>query len=196
MLQVNGFHAPETPAEPEKPRKPRPPRAKPWAPAVRRRDNIASIKAGPKRPRGAAHTILNHVCSVYALSELEMTSRRRCAAVSKPRQTAMWLMKRLTELSYPDIGRLFGDMDHTTVIHAVNVIESGMAASALTMKTMLNLEEECKALIEVDQLIEMTLTQLAENMHEKAMRACAIDPKRAHDVIATALDKMLEEHKE
>ena len=36
----------------------------------------------------------------------------------------MYLSKELTEFSYPDIGKLFGGKDHTTVIHAVNKIKN------------------------------------------------------------------------
>jgi chromosomal replication initiator protein len=43
--------------------------------------------------------------------------------VARPRQAAMWLAKKLTTRSLPDIGRRFGDRDHTTVLHAVRRIE-------------------------------------------------------------------------
>ena len=49
------------------------------------------------------------------------TSRAR--AVARPRQIAMYLAKRLTTRSLPEIGRKFGGRDHSTVIHAVRRIE-------------------------------------------------------------------------
>jgi chromosomal replication initiator protein len=49
----------------------------------------------------------------------DMTSPCRVRAVVRPRQVAMYLAKQLTARSLPEIGRKFGDRDHTTVMHAV-----------------------------------------------------------------------------
>jgi hypothetical protein len=43
--------------------------------------------------------------------------------VENARQTAMYVFRELTDLSYPSIARLFGGRDHTTVIHAVDKIQ-------------------------------------------------------------------------
>ncbi len=54
----------------------------------------------------------------------DMSSARRARAVARPRQVAMYLAKQLTSRSLPEIGRKFGNRDHTTVMHAVSrVIE-------------------------------------------------------------------------
>ena len=52
-----------------------------------------------------------------------MTSRRRPANLAFPRQVAMYLAKTLTLRSLPEIGRRFGDRDHTTVLHAIRKID-------------------------------------------------------------------------
>ena len=44
--------------------------------------------------------------------------------MARPRQIAMYLAKRLTTRSLPEIGRKFGGRDHSTVIHAVKRIEA------------------------------------------------------------------------
>lgn len=49
----------------------------------------------------------------------DMASARRARAVARPRQVAMYLAKQLTSRSLPEIGRRFGNRDHTTVMHAV-----------------------------------------------------------------------------
>ncbi|QDH14513.1 chromosomal replication initiator protein DnaA [Oecophyllibacter saccharovorans] len=49
----------------------------------------------------------------------DMSSARRARAVARPRQVAMYLAKHLTSRSLPEIGRRFGNRDHTTVMHAV-----------------------------------------------------------------------------
>ena len=53
----------------------------------------------------------------------DMFSARRSRQIARPRQIAMYLSKNLTSLSYPEIGRKFGNRDHTTIMHAVKKIE-------------------------------------------------------------------------
>jgi hypothetical protein len=53
----------------------------------------------------------------------EMWSARRGREIARPRQVAMFLATRLTSRSLPEIGRRFGNRDHTTVIHAKRQIE-------------------------------------------------------------------------
>jgi chromosomal replication initiator protein len=54
----------------------------------------------------------------------ELISKSNARRFSLPRQIAMYLCKRLTKHSYPEIGRAFGGKHHTTVIHSVGKIES------------------------------------------------------------------------
>ncbi len=60
----------------------------------------------------------------YRIDASEMRSHRRARAVARPRQVAMYLAKKLTPRSLPEIGRIFGGRDHSTVIHAVKTIEA------------------------------------------------------------------------
>jgi len=57
----------------------------------------------------------------------DMHSARRARQVARPRQVAMYLCKKLTSRSLPEIGRKFGGRDHTTVMHAVRKIDELMA---------------------------------------------------------------------
>ncbi|OUC53708.1 chromosomal replication initiation protein DnaA [Sphingobium sp. GW456-12-10-14-TSB1] len=59
----------------------------------------------------------------YKIDASEMRSKRRARAVARPRQVAMYLAKKMTPRSLPEIGRIFGGRDHSTVIHAVRTIE-------------------------------------------------------------------------
>uniref|UniRef100_UPI001575CFC5 chromosomal replication initiator protein DnaA n=1 Tax=Sphingomonas bacterium TaxID=1895847 RepID=UPI001575CFC5 len=59
----------------------------------------------------------------FELKPLDLVSERRARAIARPRQIAMYLAKRLTTRSLPEIGRRFGGRDHSTVIHAVRRIE-------------------------------------------------------------------------
>jgi chromosomal replication initiator protein len=63
------------------------------------------------------------VCKQYNVSKADLLSSRRTRTVVRPRQIAMYLAKVLTPRSLPEIGRRFGNRDHTTVLHAVRKIE-------------------------------------------------------------------------
>lgn len=75
------------------------------------------------RRRITIDEIQRTVCQFYRIDRAEMSSKRRARAVVRPRQVAMYLSKVLTPRSYPEIGRKFGGRDHSTVIHAVRLIE-------------------------------------------------------------------------
>jgi chromosomal replication initiator protein len=63
--------------------------------------------------------IQKRVAEHFSIRLTDMSSARRARAVARPRQVAMYLAKQLTSRSLPEIGRKFGDRDHTTVMHAV-----------------------------------------------------------------------------
>jgi len=63
------------------------------------------------------------VANHYHLSIESLKSRSNTRFVLVPRQIAMYLCKRLTERSYPEIARQFGGKHHTTVIHSVEKID-------------------------------------------------------------------------
>ena len=67
--------------------------------------------------------IQRKVAEHYTLRLSDMHSARRSRNVARPRQIAMYLCKKLTPRSLPEIGRKFGGRDHTTVMHAVRKIE-------------------------------------------------------------------------
>ena len=66
--------------------------------------------------------IQNKVSSYYNIKIEDLISSRRLRSFARPRQVAMFLSKKLTTRSLPEIGRKFGGRDHTTVIHAVKKI--------------------------------------------------------------------------
>jgi hypothetical protein len=110
------------PAKPE-PVKPlwfRPLSARPWyvffAEAM-----VRPPKPEPERLRIAK--ILRVVAQHFDVKTTDLTSARRTDRIVRPRQIAMYLSRRLTDQSLPEIGRRFGGRDHTTVLHAVNVCE-------------------------------------------------------------------------
>ena len=66
--------------------------------------------------------IQNVVSNYFNIGLSEMLSQRRSRPLARPRQIAMYLAKKMTTRSLPEIGRRFANRDHTTVIHAVKTI--------------------------------------------------------------------------
>jgi len=73
--------------------------------------------------RGRAPDIIKHVARFYGLKLSEIKSRTNSRQIAFPRQVAMYLCKKLTDLSFPEIGRLFNDKHHSTVMYSVEKIE-------------------------------------------------------------------------
>ncbi len=67
--------------------------------------------------------IQKRVSSHFNIRISDMHSARRARSVARPRQVAMYLAKQLTSRSLPEIGRKFGNRDHTTVMHAVKKVD-------------------------------------------------------------------------
>jgi chromosomal replication initiator protein len=67
--------------------------------------------------------ILKIVGRHYNVGRTDLLSPRRARAVVLPRQIGMYLAKKLTARSLPEIGRRFGGRDHSTVLHAVRKID-------------------------------------------------------------------------
>jgi chromosomal replication initiator protein len=67
--------------------------------------------------------IKKKVAENYALKVQDLESPNRSRSIVRPRQIAMYLARLLTPRSYPEIGRRFGNRDHTTVMHAVETIQ-------------------------------------------------------------------------
>jgi len=68
---------------------------------------------------GIQKLVANH----YNLKVTELKSKNNSQQIAFPRQVAMYLCKRMTESSLPEIGRRFGGKHHSTVIHSVRKID-------------------------------------------------------------------------
>lgn len=82
----------------------------------------------PRRVR--IEDIIKLVSRHYGVSKPDILSQRRHRSVVWPRQIGMYLSKQLTARSLPEIGRRFGDRDHTTVLHAIRKIENEISQDA------------------------------------------------------------------
>lgn len=83
---------------------------------------LGEVLRGSQR-RVTIDEIQKAVSAHFEVRQLDLVSERRAVSIARPRQIAMYLAKRLTTRSLPEIGRKFGNRDHSTVIHAVRRIE-------------------------------------------------------------------------
>src|ERR687885_421288 len=87
-------------------------------------DAIRNI-ADDDQPAGVTiEQIQKVVAAHYRLRVDDLKSKNNSRQIAVPRQVAMYLCKRLTKHSFPEIGREFGGKHHTTVIHSVEKIEA------------------------------------------------------------------------
>ena len=89
------------------------------------RDLVQGIE--PRRIK--IEDILKTVSRHFGVSKGDILSQRRHRSVVWPRQIGMYLAKQLTSRSLPEIGRRFGNRDHTTVLHAIRKIEGEITNS-------------------------------------------------------------------
>jgi len=77
--------------------------------------------------------IISQVCKFYSIEENVMRGTLKNKGTNEARQIAIYLIRKLTNLSLPEIGKEFG-RDHTTILHAVNKIEVAVKGENTTLQ--------------------------------------------------------------
>jgi len=90
---------------------------------------IRDLVQGLEPRRIKIEDILRIISRHFGVSKGDLLSQRRHRSVVWPRQIGMYLAKQLTARSLPEIGRRFGNRDHTTVLHAIRKIEGELAGN-------------------------------------------------------------------
>ena len=72
------------------------------------------------------HDIIDYICKYYNVDEDTLRGQNRGRDIVNARQIAMYLIRRMTNLSLNDIGKEFGHRDHTTVLHSLDKVETQM----------------------------------------------------------------------
>ena len=99
--------------------------------------------APSKAPR--IDTIKDVTARAYGVTKAELESPCRKRQYALPRQYAMYLSRQLTKCSYPQIGRMFGDRDHTTVLFAYRKIAAMVASNETMADELRQLEQRIMA---------------------------------------------------
>jgi chromosomal replication initiator protein len=103
------------------------------------RDAIKNIASEEEPGVITIEQIQRAVAAAYKLTVEQLVSKNNSRQFAFPRQIAMYLCKRLTKHSYPEIGRAFGGKHHTTVIHSFGKIQSLSAADASLQRSLIDL---------------------------------------------------------
>jgi len=91
-----------------------------------------------------ADVILKATSDLFGFDIEDIIGPRRQRPLVKARQISMYIFRELTELSYPDIARIFGGRDHTTAIHAVQKITKQMNTQPETFNQITALLQKIK----------------------------------------------------
>ncbi len=91
--------------------------------------------------------IQKEVASFYGMRVQDLKSYRKQKNIAVPRQVTMYLARRYTGASYPEIGEKFGGKDHSTVIHAVKKIERLLGNDPTLTKTVDSLSRKIESLM-------------------------------------------------
>lgn len=86
--------------------------------------------------------ILRVVSAHYGLKVGDIKSKSNAKTIAFPRQVAMYICKELTDLSYPEIGKLFNNKHHSTVMYSVDRIKELMENDQQLANTIENLTKQ------------------------------------------------------
>ena len=86
--------------------------------------------------RVTAERIVKDVCAYFGVKSNDLKGSRRHKVISLPRMVAMYLCRKHTALSYPEIGRKFGGRDHSTVINSVSKVTKLMESDDRVIKAV------------------------------------------------------------
>ncbi len=86
-------------------------------------EDVVGLRSAPGA-KTSIEDIQRKTAEFYKLDVRDFHSPQRARRVARPRQVAMYLSRKLTTRSLPEIGRRFGGRDHTTVLHACRRIEA------------------------------------------------------------------------
>ena len=80
--------------------------------------------------------IQRKVCDFFGIRLSDLKAKTRTKAIAFPRQIAMYLARQLTHASLSEVGRAFGGKDHTTVLHAVDKVQTLLHEDPKLRKTV------------------------------------------------------------
>ena len=100
-------------------------------------DNVTRVISDMVRSEGSTlptpSLIISQVCKFYSVEEEKLRGMQKTKGISEARQMAMYLIRKLTNLSLPDIGQEFAK-DHSTVLYNIRKVETALKSGDTTMQ--------------------------------------------------------------
>ena len=103
------------------------------------RSCISELLGGEEPVSVTVDKIFAAVYRKYGISKEDLLGKKRTKEIAQARHVSIYLIKKITEMSYPNIGKIFG-RDHTTALSSCDVIEKKLrtdAALAMDLNTMI-----------------------------------------------------------
>ena len=108
------------------------------------KNSLKDMMAGYEKTDLTVEYIQQVVASHYGVSVADLNSRKRTQNIVFPRHVAMYLSRKLIDVSLPVIGRIFGGRDHATVIHGCDKIVEMMESDINLQNVLFDLESRIK----------------------------------------------------
>ena len=89
--------------------------------------------------------ILKEVSTHFSVNISDIKSEKRVRSIMLPRQVAMYLARKMTDLSLVGIGEKFGGRDHATIIHSIKKIENEIKLKRELKSTVEKIEQRLKS---------------------------------------------------
>ena len=104
-------------------------------------DHISAVIKDMFKSEGNAvptpNLIINQVAKFYHLDETTLKGSQRTKEVAEARHVAIYLVRRMTNLSSTEIGKEFGDRDHTTILSSITKIENELKKDSSPMQNII-----------------------------------------------------------
>ena len=91
---------------------------------------ISDMITADESPAMTVENIITNVCKKYGLSEEDIKGRKKTKEIAMARHICIYIIRKMTDLSLPAIGRILG-RDHTTVMSSIQVIENELRTNPL-----------------------------------------------------------------
>lgn len=105
------------------------------------REALSDLLNESKNNNLSIESINKSVCQYFKITMAELNSKSRERKYSEPRQIAMWLSRKYTKKTLPEIAAAFGGKDHSTVIHAIKKIEKELNTSPTLKKYVEDIQQ-------------------------------------------------------
>ena len=107
------------------------------------KNSIADLMTGGEPVGVTIDRILEKVAKKYGVSTEDIRGSKRTKEIAWARHISIYLIRKLTDMSLPQIGKIF-NRDHTTVINSLKTIEKELGSNSITDIDIADLTKEIK----------------------------------------------------